>query len=132
MNIRQIKRELEKEYIIKKRSSRYYDFIIILNDKEYIVKFLNIKINTLITINSIDIWNLKIGKADGIRFKSSSSNLLNLGEFMKQENKIILLKNKPYKILQHINESDIIDISNSIKNDSTYIISNLQELKNIE
>jgi len=67
--------------------------------------------SNMVTVNSKSIWNIKMGRIDGIRFVTSSSKLIHLKDFLSLENPIIVYRNKPYKTLKYLNESDVVDIS---------------------
>jgi hypothetical protein len=58
------------------------------------------------------MWEIKKGKVSGIRFIQYNSTLIKLKGFMQKEYRVVILTNKPYKILKQINESDIKDVSN--------------------
>jgi hypothetical protein len=74
------------------------------------------------------VWSLKKGKIKGIKFNTITSELLNLKEFNKFENKIIIMTNKPYKLLKALNESDLKDISNEKVVNNIFITSDIIEL----
>jgi hypothetical protein len=59
------------------------------------------------------MWEIKYGKQVGSRFNTTSTKLINLKNFQTLNNKMIVFKAQPYKIYKHINESDLIDISDS-------------------
>ena len=90
-----------------------YNFRLILNDKNYHIKVLNVNRNTILSINSKHVWQITKGKAVGITFKASSNLLIDMRTFNKLSNKIIVFKNQPNKILKYINESEVVDISDS-------------------
>lgn len=102
---------LRKDFDIKVKRFSTYDFEIIKASKIYYLKVVNISSTHQITINSKHIWNLKKGKINGIKFKTLNSELLNLKEFNKFDNKIIVFTDKPYKVFKALNESDLKDIS---------------------
>lgn len=88
----------------------------------YHIKILNTNSNIQLTLNSKYVWALKKGKVSGIRFKGSSSTLLDVRNFMQKENRVVILTNKPYKILMYLNESDIKDVSTrSVIHDTKFI-----------
>lgn len=97
---------------IKRKFFKEYTYDLTLDGTIYHILKINIHKNTILSINSKNIWEVKYGKADGPNFKTNSKELINLKKFNALENKIIVFKEKPYKILKYLNESDIIDISN--------------------
>lgn len=128
-----MKNELEallgRDYQVKKIRFKSHHFEITKGDKTYHILKLGISSRNILTINSVHIWDIKSGKVSGINFKTTSHHLVNMREFNKLPNRIIILKSKPYKILKHINESDIIDISNERYIHDTLVLSNINELK---
>lgn len=98
---------------IKRVLFKDYNFIVTDNRKEYHIKILNVNKNSILSINSKHIWEIKKGKVNGIKFKTISKTLIDMRSFNKLSNKVILFRNKPYKILKFINESEVVDISDS-------------------
>ena len=88
------------------------------------MKILNISLNTILSLNSKYVWELKKGKISGIRFIPYSSNIINLKDFMEKENKVIILTKMPYKIFKQINESDIEDVTNEKLINNVLLITN--------
>lgn len=125
-----IKKVLKKYFTVKTMYYPIYDFVVKTDSKSYFIKVLNVTSNHQITVNSRDIWNLKKGKINGIRFNTISSELLKLKDFNKLDNKIIVLTNKPYKILKVLNESDLKDISNELFINDIFITYDIDELLN--
>ncbi len=121
---RHIMKILKKEYTTKKRSNSSHDIILVINNVEYYVKIFNTTSNMQVSINSKYMWELSKGRINGIRFIKYSSKLIDLRGFIKNEKRIIILSNKPYKILKQINESDIEDVSSENSVHSTFITSN--------
>lgn len=128
MRKRELIKRLKNQFSINKKLLNDYDFEVFTGTKSYFVKVLNISNNYQITVNSKLVWNLKKGIVDGIRFKSTSSSLLQIKEFNKLENKIVFFSSKPYKILKAINESDLIDISDKNVVNDIFITSEINEL----
>ena len=79
----------------------------------YHIKIVNVTNKQILTVNSKYIWEIKTGKIDGLSFRTKETKRLNLKDFLKHKKPIIILREKPYKIYQYVNESEIIDISNS-------------------
>lgn len=111
MNKRQLIKELQTQFDINKPKNKNYDFEVVIKDTPYQVLVLKSNTNTQITVNSKTVWEFARGSKNGIRFKKSSSNLIGVKEFMKEENKIIFLTNRPYRILRHLNECDIVEVN---------------------
>lgn len=130
MRKRELIKDLRVKYDVKIKRFGDFDFEIITSTKSFHVKVLNITVNHQITINSKLIWDIKRGKIKGIKFNTISSELLNLKEFNKLENKIVFLTNSPYKLLKALNESDLKDISNELIVNDIFITSNILELFN--
>ena len=129
MRKRGIVKKLRSEYEVNTKLFGIYDFEIVKESKSYYVKVLNITKNHQITVNSKLIWNIKRGRVDGIKFNTISSDLLNLSEFNKLENKIIVLTNKPYRLLKALNESDLKDISEESVVNEIFVTSDFLRLK---
>lgn len=111
MTRRKILKKLKLNYDCSKKVNSSSDLIMNLNNNKYHVLIIKVSTNTLVTINSKHMWKLKRGKINGIRFKTVDSILLNLKGFMELTNKIIIVTNKPYKVLKAINESEVEDVS---------------------
>ena len=130
MRKRELVKKLKQDNKVNIKYFGEYDFEIITNSKSYKVKILNITNNHQITINSKIIWSLKKGKIKGIKFNTITSELLNLKEFNKFENKIVFLTNIPYRILKVLNESDLLDISKENMVNDIFITSDIEDLIN--
>ena len=128
MRKREILKNLKKKFEVDVKYFNEYDFEVITDSKSYFVKVLNITENHQITINSKLIWNIKKGKIHGIKFNTVSSVFLNLREFNKLENKIIVLTNKPHKLLRVLNESDLEDVSEEKVINDVFIAYSIDEL----
>lgn len=128
MRKREIGKNLKQHFNVKSKFLGDYDFNVDGDNKSYHIKVLNITDNHQVTINSKLIWSLKKGKIKGIKFNTISSELLNLKEFNKLENKIIIMTNKPYKLLKALNESDLKDISEEKVVNNIFITSDFIEL----
>ncbi len=128
-----MKKELEtllgRDYQVKKVRFKSHHFEIAKEDKTYHILKLGISSRNILTINSEHIWDIKSGKISGINFKTTAHHLIDMREFNKLPNRVIILKSKPYKILKHINESDIIDISKERYIHDTLVLRNINELK---
>ena len=111
INKREIIKSLKKEFSVLKRSDASHDLIVVIDDIKYYIKIMNTNSNIQFTLNSRYVWQLKKGRISGIRFKGSSSALLDVRNFMSKENRVVILTNKPYKILMYLNESEIVDVS---------------------
>lgn len=123
---------LKKQYPsakIKKSNILGDEYIVCLHDKTYNIKVLGVTRKSILTINSPKIWQIKFGKVMMNRFKTSSSRIINLSQFNKLENRVVVFKSKPYKILKHLNESDIIDISSSKTINETMVFKNIESIE---
>lgn len=63
--------------------------------------------------------------------KKTSSNLFRLDKYYKEENKLIYLTNKPFRILQYLNEADIIDVSEQMKVNGFILFTDVNQLKDL-
>lgn len=97
--------------ILKRKYFKEYTYLAEIENKEHHILVLPVTKNSILTINSKFVWEIKYGRPNGSRFNTTKSTLINLTNFFRLDNKIIVFKDKPYKILKHINECDIIDIS---------------------
>jgi len=128
MRKRELIKSLKKHFNVNTKFFSDYDFEVESSSKTYFVKVLNITVNHQVTINSKTVWDLKKGVISGIRFKTVASSLVNLEEFNKLDNRIIVLTSKPFKVLKVLNESDLLDISNEKEVNDTFITSDIDEL----
>ena len=97
--------------ILKRKYFKEYTYLAKIDDKQYYILCLPVTERSILTINSQYMWEIKYGKQDGVRFRTNKKMLVDLNEFQKFKNKIIVFKSKPYKMYKHVNESDIDDIS---------------------
>ncbi len=114
---------------VKKVFFKDYDYIINKDDKKYHLKIIRVNSSSILTINSKIIWEIKYGKHSGVSFKTSSNTFINLKKFNLLENKIIVFKEKPYKLLRYVNESELVDISDSMKINNIIVFNNISDLK---
>lgn len=128
MNKRELYKYIKTSLNGKKHFSMPYNYSIEAKGKTFYVKVLQTSANSQLTINSQSIWELVKGKVDGIRFKKTSSQMLNISHFMTLENKIVVLTNKPYRILKYLNESDVVDISKDESINGITIVKSIEEL----
>ncbi|MBN2604589.1 MAG: hypothetical protein JXR62_02040 [Bacilli bacterium] len=98
-------------FSVKKKLLSSYDFEVSNSQNTYALKIINLTSNHQVTINSQTIWQIKRGKISGLKFQEIDSKLINIKDFVNNENKIVFFTERPYKILKHINESDIVDVS---------------------
>jgi len=124
----QIIKDLKEQANGIKASFKDYDVKINVNSKEYFVKILKLRGKEQVTINSTIIWEIKSGKLDGVRFKPTSSRLINLAEFFKRKNTIIIFTEKPYRILKCLNEADVVDVSDEHIVYGTYYFDSVVDL----
>lgn len=88
-----------------------YQYQVTHNENTYHVKVLPVSTRHIVTINSKYVWNIKTGSVKGLQYKTHRSNLIDMRPLLQYSNPIVVFKSRPYKILQYLNESDIIDIS---------------------
>jgi hypothetical protein len=105
--------------------------VINFNNIKYNVLIVNVSTCTQVTINSKNIWELKKGKLDGLRFRANDFVLLNLKRFMELNNKIIIFSNKPYKVLKVLNESEVEDVSLKPRVYDFGLVHDLKKIKEI-
>ena len=111
MNKRQVIKYLMNEYQAKKVNFGDHDLELTIKDKTYYLVFIKIGKNAQLTINSKTHFEVSQGKLDGIRFIKKQSTLHNFMEYSKRSRKIVYLLGTPFRTLQYLNESDIIDIT---------------------
>ena len=105
-----------------------YDYILKIDNVNHYIKVLRVNRNSILSINSKYVWEVKTGKVSGINFKTTHKTRLDMKEFNKLSNKIIVFKNQPYKILKYINESEVIDISGTKDIFDIKIFNNIKEV----
>jgi len=113
---------------ISKGIFKPYDFTYRKNKITYHIKFLRVSKNNILSINSKFIWEIKTGKPNGINFKTTSTKLLDMKSFSELSNKIVVLRGNPYKILKYINESEVIDISETEGVNDITIFRNIDDI----
>lgn len=111
MTKRQIMKQLIERYQGKRVMFGDHDFEITKNGETYYIQFLKIGASAQLTINSKTHIEVASGILEGIRFRKRNSTLYDFRKFSLKKNKIIFLLGKPFRTLQYLNESDIIDIS---------------------
>lgn len=117
-------KQLFKEYQIKKTKRLEFDYEF---NGSYI-KLLNTNSNTQLTINSPTVYQIHTGKVDGIRFVRKNSVIT---RFKKTDKLILVLLNKPYRILKYINENEVVDISNEEIAHGIKMVSTINQLESI-
>ena len=125
------KAELLKKYPngkLKKIRFKEYNYLFEQNGNTYYIKSLKAHSNTILSINSKYVWEIRYGKAVGINFKTARKERIDMREFQSLPNKIVLLQSKPYKILKYINESEVVDISDVKEIHDVKIIFELEEI----
>lgn len=125
------KKILQSKYPNSKISKTYfkpYDYTITKENTIHHIKVLNVTKNAILSINSKYVWEIRYGRPNGINFRTSSKVRLDMTDFNKLENKIIVFKDKPYKILKYINESEVVDISTSNEVFDIRIFNTLNEI----
>ncbi len=126
------KRQLQNKFssaLVTKGYFKPYQYILKMKDVQYHLKQLDVTKGTILSINSKHIWEIRKGIVDGIRFKTKTSTFLDMREYNKLPNKVILFKEKPFKILKYINESEVIDISNTNEIFDIKICNSIKEMK---
>ena len=121
--------EILKDVEVKKAFLKDYDYLIMKDDKKYHLKIIKVNSSSILSINSKIIWEIKYGRHSGVSFKTSSNSFVDLKNFNTLDNKIIVFKSRPFKILKYLNESDLKDISGSKKINDIQIFNCLNELK---
>ena len=107
-------KELKEKYpnaSIKKVLFKDHNYEMNANGTTYYIKFIKAHDSSIVTVNSKYVWEVKYGKGEGINFKTTNKVRVDMKSFMKLKNRIVVFRNKPYKILQYINESEVVDIS---------------------
>ena len=113
---------------IKKKVFGKYDFEVITENNVYALKIVNLTSNHMVTVNSRTMWEIKRGKISGLKFQALDKSLLNIKDFMEKEKRIVMFSEKPYKIMKHINESDIVDVSSEEIINNTLLTSNIDRV----
>lgn len=111
MKKKEIIKYLVDTYQAKKARFKEYDVSFVKDGEEYMVKIFNTNSSNQVTINSTIIWGIQNGKVDRSRYKTTSRRLIEMKEFQKHKNKIVLFTDKPFKVLKYLNESDLRDIT---------------------
>lgn len=116
--------------ILKRIWFKPHQYIVEHDDIRYHVRVLPVTSRHLLTVNSAHIWNIKTGSVKGLQYKTRSSHLVDLRDFLRSPNPVIVFKQRPYKILRYRNESDIDDISGASEINGIPIHTNLQAFLN--
>jgi hypothetical protein len=92
---------------VKKTFFKPYDFL----DDAYYYKSIRTNASSILTFNSKNFLVIKYGQVKGLRFKVLREVQIDLSKIPSDKPLCLLLKKKPYKILQYVNESEVIDVS---------------------
>jgi len=111
MNKRKTMKYLTEHYRGKKVNFGTHDFEVTTNGETYNIVFVKVGPNAQLTVNSPTHFEVVVGKLDGIRFIKRQSTLYDFTEFSHRSNKIVYLLGTPFRMLQYLNESDIIEIT---------------------
>jgi len=128
MRKRQISKILKESFKVTQMFFSECDFKVDNGNDTFHVKVINVLSTHQVTVNSQDIWEIKKGRIKGIRFEAISSDIVNLSEFNKLDNKIIFLANKPFKLLKVLNESELLDISGKNEFDNMFVSSDILKI----
>lgn len=131
MNKKQIIKTINQNHGGKKVYFKEYDASFTHKGDEFFIKVLPASTQSIITVNSSIVWEIKKGSFKGPRFKTSSKQLYDIRDFMKLKNKIIVFYAKPYKIFKALNESDLADISDDNFVHNVHYFSDPNDIKNI-
>ena len=131
MKKKEIVQYLKTHYQGSKTKLNGADIVCTIQGKEVFVKILKTSSTNQVTINSTIIWDIKNGKVDGVRYKTTSTRRINLIEFRNNKHKLIIFTNKPYKVLRYLNESDIIDVSDQHEAHGIFYTNNINRLEDI-
>ncbi len=126
---KRILQEMFPSAVVSKAFLKSYNYTIIVDGNTHYIKVLNVSKSNIISINSKFVWEIKTGKPNGINFKTHSKTMLDMTEFNRLNNQIVVFKGKPYKILKYINESEVIDIS---ENSEVYGVKYYNSIKEIK
>ena len=115
--------------VISKVLFKDYDYMVQHNTETYYVKKIGASHRTILSINSKYVWEIRRGRPDGLNFKTSGKTMIDMKEFSKRKNKIVVLDSKPYKILKYLNESEVEDITNETEVHDIKICHSFYEFK---
>ena len=92
---------------MKKVYFKPYDFV----DSDYYYKVIKTTKNSMLTFNSENFLVLKRGSIKNGNFKTRNKRAIELSKMPDDKKLCLLLKYKPYKIYQYVNESELKDVS---------------------
>lgn len=104
-------------------------FTIEVKEKRFKVLYLKTSKDTQITVNSPTVIEVAKGKLSGIRYKKTSSNLYRFDS--KEIDVLVVCTGKPYRILKHLNENQIEDITIDNKVHKIHFLYTLEEIQSI-
>jgi len=92
---------------VKKTFFKPYDFL----DDSYYYKSISTSSSSILTFNSKNFLVIKYGQVKGLRFKVLREVQIDLSKIPSDKPLCLLLKKRPYKLLQYVNESEVVDVS---------------------
>ncbi len=128
MKKKDIIKHLVENYNGKRARFSDYDVVFQKDGKEYYAKILQVSSSNQITINSTIIWEIKSGRISGVRYKATSSRMIDLSTFRRYENKVLLFTDTPYRVLKYLNESDLVDVSNEHNVHGIFYLDSVQKI----
>jgi DNA helicase TIP49 (TBP-interacting protein) len=111
MNKRKLYKELSAHFKVEKRLHSSGDFVVVVEDKEIVIKMIKVPRNAQVTFNSKRIVEVASGYLNGIRYMKKNVSLIDLDDLYESRDVVLLFSMKPFRVLKYLNESDIEDVS---------------------
>jgi len=96
---------------VKKIVMKPYDFVCHHRENIYHIKAIRFSGAAIITFYSRNHLSIKSGKVKNGRFITKKERIIRLDGFADIKQGVILFDKEPFKILEQLNESDIVEIT---------------------
>lgn len=87
-----------------------HQYEVLKDDIRYKIKKIHLPKQSILSINSQYMWEIKYGTYSNRQMKTNHTKLVDLRSFLQDEHTMILLSNKPYDIQQYINENEVVSL----------------------
>jgi hypothetical protein len=111
----------------KKVWFKSFQYEILKDGIRYKIKKINLPKQSILSINSKYIWEIKYGTYSNRQMKTTHSRLIDLETFLKEDHTMILLSNTPFDIQKYINENEVISLGIPENIDGIRILYDLNE-----
>jgi len=113
-NLKKALTENNIDFILSNSQNNFYDYVLKINNIDYLLKLINIPSYSVVQINNKTTWEIKYGAGPNVgKAEPYKKYLNNLSSFMNlattdNEKKVIILVPNAKKIVMYINECEIV------------------------